>query len=283
MQLQLQDIQNAVLFNLQLSELVNFGNPPNWSTATNPAISQNALTFWINRAYERTMVDLADCEIELAYFTMTSTAQMSDYPLPPGGVINNYANPAQPIPNINLTAYANVMRVSRVFYTPVGQPWTQEHEGGVRLVSWGQFQRHAAFGYLRPFTYNIIPDYCAVQPNRKVLSFFPGTASTGDTITVEYVPELTVGTPFPPLSANTDMPVLPAEAEMMLVYWATALCWPKLREMQAAVEYENKYRAEMMRVRDMLGPRSRGDTFRLDRAEDAVVLSYPMGGAIALP
>jgi hypothetical protein len=283
MQLQLQDIQNAVLFQLQQSELVNFGGAPNWSAATNPAISQSALTFWINVAYMRVMVDLSDCEIELAYFTMTSTAQMSDYPLPPGGVITNYANPSQSIPNINLSTYPNVQRVSRVFYTPVGQPWTQEHEGGVRLVSWGQFQRHNAFGYLRPFTYNIIPDYVAVQPNRKVLSFFPGTASNGDTITLEYVPELTTGTSFPPLSALTDTPILPGEAEMMLVYWATALCWPKLREMQAADVYEKKYLIEMTRVREMLGPRSRGDTFRIDRAEDAVVLSYPMGGAIALP
>src|SRR5215469_2701416 len=222
MQLQLQDIQNAVLFQLQQSELLNFGGAPNWAAATNPAIQQNALTFWINRAYERVMVDLADCEIELAYFTMTSTAQMSDYPLPPGGVINNYANPSQSIPNINLSAYPQIMRASRVFYTPVGQPWTQEHEGGVRLVSWGQFQRHAAFGYLRPFTYNVIPDYCAVQPNRKVLSFFPGTASNGDTITVEYVPSLTVGSSWPPLAALTDTPTLPGEAEMMLVYWSTA-------------------------------------------------------------
>lgn len=283
MQLQLQDIQNAVLFNLQQSEAINFGGPPNWAASTNPGITQNALTFWINRAYERTMVDLSDCEIELAYFTMTSTAQMSDYPLPPGGVINNYANPSQSIPNINLSTYANIQRVSRVFYTPVGQPWTQEHEGGVRLLSWSQFQRHCAFGYLRPFTFNVIPDYCAVQPNRKVISFFPGTASNGDTITLEYVPELTPGTNFPPLVALTDMPMLPGEAEMMLVYKTTAFCWPKLREMQAAQTYDQMYEHEKMRVRDMLGPRSRGDTFRLDRAEDAVVLSYPMGGAIALP
>lgn len=283
MQLQLQDLQNSVLFNLQQSELVNFGNPPNWAAATNPAINQGALTYWINRAYERTMVDLSDCEISLAYYSITSIANRSDYPLPPGGAVVNLANPSQAVPNINLSAYALIQRVSRVYYSPVGQVWTQEHEGGVRLLSWGQFQRQCAFGYLRPFTYNVIPDYCAINPERTLISFFPGTASTGDTITIQYVPQLTAGTAFPPLSAPTDTPVLPGEAHDMVIYWATAMCWPKLREMQAAATYEQKYVAEMHRVRELLGPRSRGDTFRIGRAEEAVALSYPIGGVLALP
>lgn len=286
MQLALQDLQNSVLFNLQQSELVNFGNPPNWSAATNPAITQNALTHWINRAYERTMVDLSDCEISLAYFTIQSQANCSDYPLPPGNAttpITNIYNPSQPIPTIDLSMYPLMQRVSRILYTPVGQPWTQEHEGGVRLVSWGQFQRHNAFGYLRPFGYNVIPDFCAITPNRKLLSFWPGTASNNDTITVEYVPQLTPSTPFPPLSAFTDVPLIPGEAADMVIYWATAMCWPKLREMQAAQQYQQQYVAEMHRVRDLLGPRSRGDTFRIGRAEEAVALSYPIGGILALP
>lgn len=288
MQLALQDLQNSVLFNLQQSELVNFGNPPNYAGASNPAISLNALTHWINRAYERTMVDLSDCEIALAYFTIHSQANCSDYPLPPGNSatpITNIYNPSQTIPTIDLSLYPNVQRVSRVLYTPVGQPWTQEHEGGVRLVSWGQFQRHNAFGYLRPFGYNVIPDYCAVTPNRTMISFWPGTASNNDTITVEYVPYLTGGNSltFNPLANPGDVPMLPGEAEDMIIYWATAMCWPKLREMQAAQVYEQKYVAEMHRVRDLLGPRSRGDTFRIGRAEEAHALSYPIGGVTALP
>lgn len=281
--MQLQDLENAVLWNLQQSELVNFGSVPNYAGATNPAIDQNSLIFQINRAYMRVYADLSDCEIALAYFTLSSVANSSDYPLPPGGVIPNIYNPSQTIPNINLSAYPKVQRVSRILYNPVGQPWTQSHEGGIRLVSWRQFLGYSAFGYLRPFTYNVIPDYCTITPNRQILSFFPGTASNGDQITVEYVPYLTTGTQWPPLVNPTDSPVLPDEAEDMIVYWATALCWPKLREMQAAADYTQRYAMEMQRVRDMLGPRSRGDTFRIQDSEMGLAESYPIGGALSLP
>lgn len=279
----LSDIQNAVLFNLQQSELVNFGSDPLWATATNPPIDHKAMTFQINRAYTRVYVDLADCEIELANATFQSIANHSDYPLPPGTATHNYTNPTQKITPITYVKAPTCMRLMHVYYNPVGQPWTQDMEGGIRLVSWGQFMRFSSFGYLRPFTYNIIPDFCAVTPDRKFISFFPGTASTGDTVTIEYVPELTDATPFAPLQQALDTPVLPAESQDMLIMWATSLCWPKLREMQAAAEYQQLYKAEMTRVREQLGPRSKGDTFRFSRAEDGLWQSYPIGGALSLP
>lgn len=278
----LNDYMNEVLWNLQQSELVNFGGAPNYAAANNPAISQNALIWSINRAYQRVLVDLSDCEIELAYFTINSVAQSSDYPLPPGNAINpivNIYNPSQAIPVIDLSAYAPVQRVSRVLYTPAGQPWTQSHEGGIRLVSWRQFLAYSSFGYLRPFTYNVIPDFVTVTPNRKILSFFPGTASDGDTITVEYTPTLATGTNFPPLADGTDVPVLPDEAFQMVCDWATALCWPKLREFGAKKEYEQMYKDETTRVREQIGPRSRGDTFVLRQADAGLLESYPIGGA----
>jgi len=281
--MELQDLENSVLFNLQQSELVNFGSTPNYASATNPAISKAALDFQINRAYMRVYSDLSDCEIALAYFSILSVANSSDYPLPPGGSFPNIYNPSQPLPVIDLSAFPNVQRISRILYNPVGQPWTQGMEGGIRLVSWRQFMGVSAFGYMRPFTYNIIPDYCTVTPNRKILSFFPGTASAGDTITVEYVPYLTAGTSWPPLANPTDVPRLPDAADDMITLWATALCWPKLREMQAQDVYMAKYFAEMERVRDMLGPRSRGDTFRIRDNELGLAESYPIGGALALP
>ena len=281
----LNQLQNAVLSNLQLSELVNqvdFAQPPSWAQATNPAISQTFLTYGINRAYQRILLGLSDCEIDLAYVTFPSVANSSDYALPPGNtaaapVVNIY-NPSQTIPLKDLSAFALVQRVSRVMYTPQGQPWTLAMEGGIRMVSWRAFLGHAAFNYLRPFTYNIIPDYCAVTPNRQILSFFPGTMSANDTITVEYVPMLTAGTNWPPLATGTDMPGLPDEATQMLEYWATALCWPKLREFGAKKEYEAMFYAEEQRVRELLGPRSRGDTFRIQSANQGLVESYPIGG-----
>lgn len=281
----LNSLQNAVLSNLQLSELVNqtdFTQPPLWATATLPAISQVYLTYNINRAYQRTLLGLSDCEIDLAYITFPSVATSSDYALPPGNTVanpvTNIYNPSQTIPTIDLSAFPLVQRVSRVLYTPNGQPWTLAMEGGIRLISWRAFLGHAAFNYLRPFTYNIIPDYAAVTPNRKILSFFPGTASANDTITVEYVPMLTAGTPWPPLAAGTDSPIVPDEANQMLEYWATALCWPKLREFGAKKEYEQMFYGEERRVRELLGPRSRGDTFRIQSANQGLVESYPIGG-----
>jgi hypothetical protein len=279
----LADLQNGVLFNLQLSELVNFGGDPRWTAATHPAISQAALTYFINRAITRTMLDLADCEIELAFCTFKSHANTCDYPLPPGGTVENYYNPGSVVPAIDLKSAPHVLRVSRVIYSPVGQGWSQSHEGGIRLVSWRQFLGYSAFGYLRPFTFNTIPDYCAVTPNRKILAFYPGTASVGDTITIEYVPTLTHGTTFPPLVALTDVPILPPEAIEMVVDLATSFCWPKLREMGAAKEYEARYAADTVRVREQLGPRSRGDTFVLRDAAVGLAQSYPIGGGMLLP
>jgi len=278
----LNDYMNEVLWVLQQSELVNFGGAPNYASATNPAISENALIWSINRAYQRVLVDLSDCEIELAYFALTSVANASDYALPPGNTVanpvQNIYNLSQVIPVVDLSAYAPVQRVSRILYLPAGQPWTQSMEGGIRLVSYRQYLGYSAFGYLRPFTYNIIPDFCAVTPNRKILSFFPGTASNGDTIGVEYTPTLAAGTTFPPLAGGTDVPILPDEAFQMVVNWAASLCWPKLREMGAKQEYETMYAAEMTRVREQLGPRSRGDTFVLRNADRGLIESYPLGG-----
>ena len=277
-------LQNTLLSNLQQSELVNltdFTQPPNWTTANNPLITQVFCTYCINRAYQRVLLGLSDCEIDLAFITFPSVANASDYALPPGnpsGTLSNIYNPSQTIPTINLAAFAPVQRISRVLYTPNGQPWTLAMEGGIRLVSWRQFLGHAAFNYLRPFTYNIVPDYVAVTPNRSILSFFPGTASSGDTITVEYVPTLLAGTNWPPLTNGTDPLQLPDEATQLVEYWATALCWPKLREFGAKKEYEQMYREEELRVRELLGPRSRGDTYRIQSANQGLVESYPIGG-----
>jgi hypothetical protein len=286
----LNDLMNSVLWNLQQSELVNFGGAPSYASAVNPAIDQNALIFQINRAYQRVFVDLSDCEIELAHFQFKSVANCSDYTLPPGAggqadSAVNYYNIGQPLADVGTTTppHASVQRIGRILYHPHGQIWTMDFAGGIRLCSWRQFMSYCAFGYLRPFTFNIIPDYATVTPNRKVLSFFPGSANEGDTITVEYVPYLTTGTTWPPLTGGDDTPTLPDEAENMVIFWATALCWPKLREMQAAQDYEQKYMAESLRVREQLGPRSRGDTFRIRDTDMGLAESYPIGGALALP
>jgi len=258
------DLQNQTLWNLQQSELVNFGAAPNYGTAQNPAIPQTALQFLINRAYARVLADLSDIGLTIASATFTSVANQSDYSFPPNG---------QPA----------FQRIIRVQYNPVGQPWTQEMEGGIRLISWAEFNRWSAFGYLRPFTYNIIPDVVSVPPTRDKIAFFPGTASTGDTITVDYIPELTVGTTYAPLANGTDVPNLPDPAQDLIPLWATSLCWPKLREMGEVSEWRQYYGAELLRVRDQLRQTSLGDTQRIRDAEAGLAASYPIGGVLSLP
>lgn len=311
--MQLAELQNATLFALQQSELVNFGfnadgtiAQPNWSAATNPAVTEQAMNFMLNRAYVRVITDLSDVKLTLQSWTFFSLAQTSNYTLPPfpptaaavlGQSLNNSmvlgtANPTQPgtwgqgqwgTMIWGQQGPPAVQRITRVLYNPQGQPWTQEMEGGVRLVSWQQFQRYSAFGYLRPFTYNIIPDFCAISPDRKSLCFFPGTADAGDAITIEYVPELTPGSWFAPLVSPTDTPAMPDAAQDLIVLWAAALIWPKLRGMLQAVEYQKMYQQELMRVRDQLGPTSLGDTQRIRSVEEGLSLSYPIGGILSLP
>jgi len=266
------DLENWTLLNLQQSELVNFGSSPNWTQATNPAITQQACDAAINRAYLRVVSDLADLELYLYTVRFQSVAQTSDY------------NLASLFSAVTPTPAPKLQRLSRLFYNPAGQSWTQEFEPGVRMVSWTTFQRYTAAGYLRPFTYNIIPDYCSITPDRCTLSFFPGSADVGDNITMQYVPVPTAGTAVPLLVNETDMPLAtPEEADDLIVLWSTSLLWPKLREMQARADFAKQYQVELMRVRDQLAQRSRGDTLRIRDEMEGLISSYPVGGALSLP
>lgn len=302
--MQLQDIQNYVLLNLQQSEMVNFGGAPNWSTATNPSITQNALTFLINRAYMRVIQDLSDIQLALYRWVFSSIANVSDYPLPPNAPPNTTLWGSSFFGSAQLGAGApvqggiwgqgqwgtmlwgtndgppRIQRITRIIYSPVGQSWSQDFEGGIRLVSWQEFNRRCAFGYLRPFTYGTIPDYAAMTPDRQMISFFPGTANAGDAIGIEYVPELTPNTAWPPLIAEVDVPQMPEETHDLIVLWATALCCPKLKMFPLMKEFQQQYQAEKLRIYDELNYRSTGDTKVIRDANDGLALSYVIGGAL---
>lgn len=259
--MQLQELQNWVLWNTQQSELVNFGSVPNWASATNPQLPQAAVNAAINRAYARVLQDLADLEIATYTATIASVSQQSDYTLP--------LNAGDP----------NIQRLCRVYYQPQGQAYTQELEPGVRLVSWKKFQAQCGAGYLRPFTCGTIPDYVAVYPDRTKLSFYPGTANAGDTITIEYVPYLTAGTSVAPLANATDSPILPDACDDAIQFLATSYCWPKLqpRDLAPANQYLAQYKDELKRLREDLSQRSRGDTQQItDRAVE-LMFSNPQG------
>lgn len=276
--MQLQDIANNVLWNLQRSELVNFGNPPNYGlTVSTPDVPQTALIFLINRAYIKVISDLADAGLTLADATFNSVASTSDYPLPPTSpLIGEWGVGAWGTMVWGSAIPPQVKRITRLTYQPVGQVWTQEFEGNVRLVSWAEFNRRTGFGFLRPFTYDILPRYAAVQPNRSLISFYPGSASTGDTIMLEYVPELTFGTSWAPLANWTDMPNLVDSAQDLIVKWAEHLCWPKLREAGAYQRTGEEYKAMLADVIEQLGPRSTGDTQRVRSSDEGLLLSLPL-------
>ena len=311
--MQLQDIENVVLYNLQQSELVNFGTAPNWAAAVNPAIPKAALDFFINRAYMRVIQDLSDFELALYRFVFPSQSQISDYPLPPlsppgeaitgSSILANATTGVGPAANPlvwgsgvwgqatwgSFPTAPGVQRITRIIYSPVGQQWAQDYEGGVRLVSWAEFNRRTGFGYLRPFTYGIMPDFASVQPQRNVLSFFPGSANPYDTIGVEYIPKLTPNSDWPPLLNETDTPNMPEETHDLICIEATRLQWIKLREIGMMEYYaklylgtpEKRYEdGELWRVGNALKDRSKGDTLCIRDANDGIALSYLVGGAL---
>ena len=173
-----------------------------------------------------------------------------------------------------------VQRITRVIYSPQGQPYDMDLSGGIRLISWQAFQERCGFGYLRPFTTDIIPQFAAMSPDRKMISFFPGTASAGDAIGIEYIPKITLNSDWPPLSQPTDEPQLPDETHDLIVMWATLLCCPKLKLFGMLKETKEMYAAELMRVREQLAWRSVGDNQRIQDSNDGLVLSSLISGTI---
>lgn len=309
----LNDLENEVLFNTQQSELINYGGAPNWAKSTNPYLTQAAVDFQINRAYRRVIQDLADIQLALYRLVLYSLKNVSDYALPPNTLPQYTSLGSSFLGSLQLNAppgagstgvwgegqwgsmvwssppAPRVQRITRVIYSPAGQPWSQDMEGNIRLVSWQEFMRRCAFGYLRPFTFGIIPDYCAVTPDRQMLSFFPGTATQGDAIGIEYVPELTPNSAWDELDQPTDTPQLPEETHDLIVLWATHLIWFKLREFGAADYFKTLYHGppqergsggELGRIINVLKDRSSGDTLAIRDANDGLALSYLTSGAL---
>lgn len=249
----LQDLENECLAALQ-SPLVNFGGAPSWGSLQGPQLSQAFVDHAINRGYLRVCNDLADVELVTTTITLASVLNAWQYTIPP--------TPAsQPA----------IRMVRRVYYAPVGLNYSLELEPGARLISWEQYQRLTGGGYLQQTATATQPEVCAVSPDRKSLYFYPGASSAGDTITVAYAPIPTAGTSFPTLVAETDAPQLPDDCSEAIVYWALTLLWPKQREFGAVKLYEDKYRAEIQRLKDTFLRSSAGDKLRF--ADKGEVLS----------
>lgn len=236
----------------------NPGGAPNWGALTNPAFSQATVDFALNRAYERLMMDLADLELYSQVMTITSTANGYQYGIPTSG-----------FPKIHL--------VQRVFYAPQGLSYTLEFIPGVRLVDWRKFQVYTAGGYLQPFAFGVQPDFAAINPTRTQLCFYPGSANSGDTITVNYAPIPTAGTSVPLLVNETDTPVLPADTHEALTYAALAFLWIKARELDASAMFRKLYADEVQRIRDLYYRSSAGSSMQLSDSSFMLAMTYPFG------
>lgn len=204
------------------------------------------------------MMDLADLELYSQVLNITSVANTYKYGIPTTG-----------FPKIHL--------LQRVFYSPLGTGYTLEYVPGVRLISWDAFQVYTAAGYLQAFAFGVQPDFCAVGPTRQHLWFYPGSANSGDTITLNYSPIPTAGTSVPPLANETDTPVTPADTHEAIAYGALAFLWVKARELDASMAFRKLYADEVQRIRDMYYRSSAGSAMKIRDSGEMLGMMYPFG------
>lgn len=160
----------------------------------------------------------------------------------------------------------------RVWYQPLGLTYQIELEPGARLVSWQQFQRASSAGYLQPFAFALQPDVCSVSPDRSKLYFFPGPFTTGDTITIEYAPTLTSTSGITPgnfgyLVNSTDVPAVPEPMHDLIWMLAVYFLWPKARELGAAMQYLEMYKARLQEEKQNYMRMSMGDSLQITGRE----------------
>jgi hypothetical protein len=253
----LEEIENEILSTLQQTELVNFGGVPNWTAATNPEFDQPTTDNAINQGYRRVCRDLSAIDVALFEATFVSTANTYRYPLPPPVTAGN-PNPA-------------CKELRRLFYTPVGAPYTVEFEPGIRMIPWKEFQRYTAAGYNQVSGFGSQPQFCAVSPDRRYVHFWPGSANAGDTIGIGYACIPTTGSLVPLLSAEGDCMIVPDDFADLVQLYALFKLWPKARAMAAAADSLKLYQDQIEKARADWKHRSGGDKMRftdvvIDRA-----------------
>lgn len=261
------DFSNLCLVTLQqngASFTVGGGGGPQWSSLSSPQYSQGLVEFCINEGYKKAMGDLWDLQLTLLTVTQLSTTTTYKYPILPatGG------------------PYANVSHVGRVFYQPYGLPYTWEYRPGSQLISWAEYQgKYTGQGYLLPYSFGTQPKVATIDPLLQNVYFYPGSARSGDTITVEYQPIPTYNSASPIAASaggilvnQTDTPLLPPDTHMAIFYYAMWLLWARAREMQAMELYQKMYVAELAAVRMRYTLKHGGDTMRVEPFGDPLTL-----------
>lgn len=162
----------------------------------------------------------------------------------------------------------NIQQLRRVYYQPQGQLYQRENAAGSRLIAWGEFLEATAGGYLAQFSFATEPDYISLSPDRQWLNFWPGPASTGDLVTVEYVPAATASTGQPVLVNQTDIVPLPDDLRDLLVLGAMYWVWPVAGQFGLRAETVTEFKAELARIREDWSKASAGESQRIVDALD---------------
>lgn len=150
-------------------------------------------------------------------------------------------------------ASPNLRTVRRVYYQPVGLTYNLSRAPGVRLISWDEYQQKLVDGYLQYFSAGQFPDAVAMNTLRTKLHLYPTPYQSGDTITVEYAPQLTNNAGIPAsdygyLQGSTDVPLIPEDAQDLIWMYACFILWPKSREMGTAQLYKTMYQEKLTQV-----------------------------------
>lgn len=171
-----------------------------------------------------------------------------------------------------------IRTVRRVFYQALGQLFRLELEPGARLISWEEFNRKTAAGYVLPFSFTTWPDYASVSPHRDHLFFYGAPSEYGDTITVEYAPIITSNSAIPAsnwgyLVNTTDIPLLPEDTQDCIWEWAVSILQPNAREVATGKLYRELYKEDLQMAKDNYTRDSAGDALILRPASDALATS----------
>ncbi len=231
--------------------------------SSNQQYSQGLIEFALNEGYKKMMGDIEALELYLVDYTVSSTATTYIYSFPP-------------------TGYAQCSHIARIYYKPYGLLYTREFRPGTELVSWAQFQRITGQGYLLPYSFGTQPTWATVDPLRQNIYFYPGSARSGDTITVQYTPVpspyysvggvQTAPTGCAILVNATDVPVTPYDTHMAIVYYAMYILWQRAREMDAAKAALEEYRKEIAQIKFNYTRVQHGDSITIEPFADRLAI-----------
>lgn len=242
------EFENLILTTLQQPGADYANGAPDWQNLNLPQYSQGLVDFCINEGYRQAMAALWEFQLTIVSFTITSTVRTNSYPIPP-------------------TGYSPISHVVRVFYQANGLPYNWEFRPGTGFISWDEFQQTwTGQGYLDPYSYATQPYVCTIDPLLKNVFFYPGSQNAGDTITIDYIPNVSdnssdIGAPA--LGASTTTPLLPIDTHMAIFYFAMHLLWARARESQESQRYLALYEKAINDAKVKYGRKFNGDNVRI--------------------